>query len=474
MLNVISFLFDRNHDNLDQLALSDPDHSITYRDLISATAKLSTWLSSKGVGSQDRVAIVGLDTVYTAIVSLAVIYTGGISSIINPRFSKERINQSLNDIDPLIVLDDRAIEHAITESQALVESKPCPTSPTDCCALIWTSGTTGKPKASMHTHFSFLYNAMVCSDNYQVGRGDRVYYTAKLFSGYGTSLFLTSLWGGAENYIDHDLVVHFRIKKNIDRFLPTKFFSTPSIYSHLCLKSDISSMSKIDRCVISGERLNQVLLDRWESATGKKLFNHYGTTELLSGPIHNHDGTSTLGKVIPGWKVRIVDENNHEVDDGSIGLLQVQAHACAVGYWKDPEQSKKIFGTWVNTNDLCLKDHNGIYHFYGRKDDLVKVSGEFVNLSNLDKTLMDHKEVAHACCVIKANDQGIDHIEAFVVPLNNSVNHVHLESELKQYVLSLHKRVECPSVVHVIQDLPRTEAGKISRYAYSETTNKQV
>lgn len=465
MLNVISFVFDRNKDNLDRLALSDPDRSITYRDLITTTRRLSTWFSSKGIRPQDRVAIVGLDKVQTAIAYLAVIYSGAVSCIINPRFSLDRKKASLDYIEPLLILDETAVAQAITECQPMPEASPCPTSFSDCCALIWTSGTSGNPKASMHTHLSLFYNAITCSENYQVGRNDRVYYTAKIFSGYGTSLFLTSLWSGAENYIDSDLIMHFRIKKNIDRFQPTKFFSTPTVYSHLCSKTDISSMSQIERCVVSGERLNQLLIDRWERATGKKLYNHYGTTELLSGPIHNHHGTYELGKVIPGWKVRIVDENQNEILDESVGLLQVQSHACATGYWKDHEQTQNSFGEWFNTNDLCRRDSNGVYHFHGRKGDLVKVSGEFVNLSDLDKTLMDHKDVVHACCVIKANDQGVDHIEAYIVPWNYSMDQNHLEAELKKYVLSLHKRVECPSVVHFVQELPRTESGKISRYS---------
>jgi len=463
MLNAVACLFDRNKAN-QGLALRDPQKSISYKELISNTARVASWLVQRGINPQDRVAIIGFNLVDTVVATLAVMYVGAVSTIINPRFPLDKIKTNLDYLDPKMILDSDQISSAIKESSKLEPANPFPTSHDDLCALIWTSGSTSSPKAAMHTHFSVFYTALVGANSYKIKTTDKIYNTLNLFSSNGVAVLLSSLWAGAENYLDPDLVTHFRVSNNINRFGPSQFFSIPLIYSQLCLKN-IDNISRVEKFWITGERINAKLIENWETKTGKKLFNHYGTTEVLGGPIDNYTGTTALGQVMPGWEVRLVDEQGQVVSDNSMGLLQIKSNSRAQGYWRDPEQTKNIFGEWITTNDFCTRDQDDFYHFCGRKSDLVKVSGEFVNLSLVDKTLIDHVEVAQTCCVIRENQHGVDQIEAYVVPWNLNTNHVNLIDTLKRHVLSNHKRVECPAKIHVVEELPRTPNGKISRYS---------
>lgn len=464
MLNVVSFLFDRNKNNVG-CALRDPVGEISYQNLEVQTKKFATWLLNHNVGAHDHIVLVAPDQIATAVAFLAAMYIGAVASIISPRLPKEKIKLLAEYLDPTMTLDENQLGQALEESMALFPCKAYPTSGHDPCAMIRTSGTTGDAKISIHTHLSFFYNAMICHSNYLLESKDKVYYTSKLHSGFGTSLFLASLWAGSENFLDPDLVTHFKVKNNIDRFEPTKFFSTPSIYSDLCAKSDVTSMSKIDRCVVGGERLNNLLLERWQSKTGKKLFNSYGTTELLSGPLANHQGTAALGKVIPGWQVRIVDENNKEVAAGTVGILQVKNYASAfgIGYWKSQHHAQ-MFGQWFHTNDLVQRDTDEVYHFHGRKGDIVKISGEWINLSSIDQALIEHPSILNACCIVNESDQGVDQIEAVVIPYNSAGNISELKLNLQDYLALTHKKIKLPKKIHVVDKITTTDSGKISRY----------
>ena len=463
MLNVVGLFFDRNQNNLGS-ALKDPEIELGWSEIVEQVSKLSTWLINHGLKPKDRVALIGQHQVQTALTFLAVIYSGGVATLINPRFSQERIASALDYVDASMVLGNDEISVAIKQSKSLPATSACPTQHNDPCALIWTSGTTGVPKAAIHTHFSVFYTAMVSANSYQIQAHDRIYNTANLFSSFGMAVFCTSLWAGASNLLDPDLVTHFRVKNNIDRFAPTQFLSIPLIYSQLCMKH-MPSLCDVEKFWISGERINAKLIENWQNKTGKKLLNHYGTTEVLGGPLDNYAGTTALGQVMPGWQVRLVDDQGLEVPDNKIGLLQIKSHARAQGYWRDEEQTSVIFKDWITTNDFCTRDPDGFFHFCGRKTDLVKISGEFVNLSLVDKTLSDHIEVSQACCVVRENQHGVDQIEAFVVPWDQHIDPADLTHRLKQHVLVTHKRVECPMVIHVVQELPRTPNGKISRYA---------
>lgn len=462
MLNVAGLLFDQHQGN-GRTALQDPETVLDWPGLLVQVAKLSAWLCDRGLQPQDRVALIGHNQIDTALIFLAVIHAGGVASMINPRFSQDRINAALDYLDASMVLGAEEIAVAMQQAESLECADPCATSHNDACALVWTSGTTGRPKAALHTHFSIFYTAMVSANSYQIQPTDRIYNTANLFSSFGLAVFFTGLWSGATNFLDPDLVTHFRVKNNLDRFAPTQFFSIPLIYSQLCVKQ-MPSLDQVEKFWISGERINARLIDNWFEKTGKKLLNHYGTTEVLGGPLDNYAGTTALGRVMPGWQVRLVDEQGLEVSDSTVGLLQIKSHARAQGYWRDPVQTDLIFGDWITTNDLCLKDADGFFHFCGRKTDLVKISGEFVNLSLVDKTLSDHIEVVQACCVVRENQQGVDQIEAYVVPWNHGIDHDDLTRRLRQHVLVTHKRSECPSQIHVVKELPRTANGKISRY----------
>jgi acyl-coenzyme A synthetase/AMP-(fatty) acid ligase len=345
----------------------------------------------------------------------------------NPRTKIETLTYQVNFIKPrLILAEENLKEHfadnCYTNTDVIAQSTVLDqwyhsviTQDNDIAFMLWTSGTTGRTKAAMHTHSNAIQNSHAFSSVIPQTAEDRVYSTAKLFFAYGINVTLfNTLWHGSCCYIDSGLATPNRIKKNIDTFNPTLFFSVPVIYSQLASTFDTIDIQA--KCVSAGDNLPELLINKWNAVSGQGIRNVFGTTESLTVTIFNNNSTSSLGQAVPGTLVRVVDEQGVEVPVGHPGLLQIKATSNALGYYNDPEWTSKTFKEWMLTGDLVYCDNELNFHYLGRTADSIKINGQYVNPVKIEESLQAFPGIEQAAVIAKSGTYGVLQIEAFVVP----------------------------------------------------------
>ena len=481
MYNIAQLLIDQNQTRSNKVAYRDDQLVITYGQLSVQVMQMAQWLTEHGVQPGDRVAIVAYDRIHTVIAFLATVWTGGIAVMINPRGRTQSLQYQISHVTPMVVLTEAELVDQIKDISTsavhnidlakyeswLMRGHDCAvvTQATDTAFMLWTSGTTGHSKAVMHSHVN-AYTQCVSSGVKTLGitDQDRVYATAKLFFAFGiiSSLF-DVMWTGAECLLDSGMAIPARVRRNIEEYQPTVFFSVPVIYAQLSSRAiEIHA-----RCVSAGDRLPQPVIDKWQATTGQTIHNCLGTTECLTAFAFNHTGGTGIGSAIPGYQLRVVDDAGHKVPAGQVGRLEVQAPSRGLGYWNDPEWTAKTFGDWMATGDSGMQDQQGNYHHMGRSADTIKIAGQFVNPGEIEEVLQAHPAVEQAAVISKADDLGIEHIEAYVVPVPNVGCNVH---ELRQWLINRKERWACPRIIHLVTELPRTDSGKIQRYRLRESS----
>jgi len=214
----------------------------------------------------------------------------------------------------------------------------------------------------------------------------------------------------------------------------------------------------------AGEALPVELYDRWKAAFGVELLDGLGTAEMWHIFISNRPGRvrpGTLGEVIPGFEIRVCDEEGRELGPDETGWLRVRGGARAIGYWQHQEKTEQAFrGEWYVTGDLVRRDREGYVTYCGRGDELLKVGGKWLAPAEVEGCLLDHPAVAEAAVVGAADGNGLVKPIAYVVPRERRDG---LADELRAYVRDRLAPYKHPREVVFLDALPRTHLGKIDR-----------
>jgi acyl-coenzyme A synthetase/AMP-(fatty) acid ligase len=476
MYNLTVEIFQRNHKNKDLIAITEVQGSeISYDQLEQQVYSLSQALQKHGLKKGDCVQIAMLDSINTVVTFLSVILAGGIAVMTNPRAKIHNVQYMLNEITArLVITEDQYVESFSSLTNSLVYTVEQLTSnfathsthidmhSEDPCYIVWSSGTTGKSKGITHCHRSARNIARITGHRHGYQVGSKIYSVAKLTSPFGISSLLYSLWCGSHMLLDNDLALPFKIKKNIDTFKPNIFLAVSAIYAQLASRYtfDIDNM----HCIVGGDRLYQKVINDWRIASGQKLHCVYGLGEHGLQCFVNYEGVGEdLGTVMDECEIRIVDENNIVVDSNTVGYLQLKSSTRCLGYWNNDYFDKRIIDGWTQTGDLAVY-RDGKYYFQGRgNSDIVKISGQYVNLSNIETVLLSHPGVEQAAVGIGPNKQGIDQLKAFVVPVPADIDKMTLEESIRKFMRTKLEKVECAQVVNIVESLPRTDSGKVSR-----------
>ena len=218
-------------------------------------------------------------------------------------------------------------------------------------------------------------------------------------------------------------------------------------------------------CISAGEALPETLLQRWRDGVGLDILDGIGTTEMLHIFISNRTGDiapGTTGRAVPGYEVRVVDEEGRETAADAIGDLEVRGDSAAVGYWKLPEQSSATFRDgWVRTGDKYLRRPSGHLVYCGRRDDLLKVGGIYVSPMEVENALLAHPAVIEAAVVGAEDADRLIKPKAIVVARAPSPA---LADELIAHVRSRLADYKRPRWIEFVDALPKTATGKIQRY----------
>jgi benzoate-CoA ligase len=366
----------------------------------------------------------------------------------------------------------------VHEGSALVSQAPAMEAAETHCDepafWLYTSGSTGSPKAAIHLQ----HDIWVAAENWgrrTLGLGpEHVHLSAsKLFFAYGLgNSLLCPLWSGGCAVLEPDKPMPANMAAAIIAHGVSHFYAVPSFYGALLAEPSFAqqvadgALASLQVCVSAGETLPAPLWERWTELTGVPLLDGIGSTELLHIFIANRADDirpGCSGRPIAGYEARVADEAGHEVGDDVVGDLWVRGDSACAGYWNRHADTKRaVRGEWFVTGDKYLRDAEGYYWYSGRADDMFKVHGKWVSPHQVESALLGHEAVREVAVVAGTDDGGLSCAIAYVVAAQPRDG---LEQVLLQHARERLSSFQVPARIVLLDELPKTPTGKIRRYA---------
>lgn len=346
----------------------------------------------------------------------------------------------------------------------------------DACILYFTSGTTGMPKMTLHTHASYPYGHIVTGKYWHDLKPGDVDWTLT-DTGWAKAAWglLFSTWNCGATVFTHytDSFNPERTLEMLEKY-PINVFCAPPTAYRMFIQEDLKSydLSSIRRFVSAGEPLNPEVISLWEKAFGLPIYEGYGQTEtvcLLGTFPSMKVKPGSMGKPSPGFQIAVIDEDGNELPEDMEGDIAVRIKPeRPVGlfkeYWKAPDRTSAVFcGDWYLTGDRAFKDSEGYFWFVGRADDVILSSGYRIGPFEVESALLEHPAVAESAVVSSPDKVRGEVVKAFIVLNDGYEGNNDLIAELQEHVKTATAPYKYPRKIEFISNLPKTVSGKIRR-----------
>jgi len=347
-----------------------------------------------------------------------------------------------------------------------------PTLRDEPCFWLYSSGSTGSPKGTVHVHSSLMETAVYYAQAVLgLHQDDTTFSVAKLFFAYGLGNALTfPLSVGATSVLMAERATPASVIERLIRHRPTIFSGVPTLYASMLASKLLPPAGQLALrlCNSAGEALPEEIARRWHEQTGVDIVDGIGSTEMLHIFISNRPGRirhGTLGLPVPGFEARVVNDHGDSVPVGEIGDLIVRGSTSAKFYWNQRERSRNTFqGQWTRTGDRFLINEQGDFVFAGRADDMLKVGGIYVSPIEVESALTAHPAVHEAAVIGRQDADRLVKPAAYVVLAAGQNASKALEDELKNFVKARLAPYKYPRWIEFVADLPKTATGKIQRF----------
>jgi len=363
------------------------------------------------------------------------------------------------------------IDQLIAASQPLANAAH--TLADDVCFWLYSSGSTGSPKGTLHLHSHIIYTAELYGHGVLgLQESDVVFSAAKLFFAYGLGNALSfPLAQGATTVLLSKRATPTDVFHLLKTHQPTVFYGVPTLFASMLAEPGRPARTDLNLrvCTSAGEALPAEIGKRWQAEYGVDILDGIGSTEMLHIFLSNRPGRvryGTTGEVVPGYALRLVNDEGKDCAVGELGELQIQGPTSAIMYWNNREKTKHTFaGEWTRSGDKYSCDKDGFYTYGGRSDDMLKVGGIYVSPFEVEASLMTHNGVLEAAVIGMDDEQGLTKPKAFVVCKPGQRLSV---EELKMHVKSQLAPYKYPRWVEFVNELPKTATGKIQRFKLRE------
>ncbi len=508
--NLASWLLDPNlAARPHKVAVRTDARELTYAQVGDAAARVQALLSRLGHLHEQRVLLILPDGPEFVATWLGVVRAGGVFAMVNPRLSAEEYGYYLDysrapvamvhvDAWPAFVAAARgarflrAVVVVGPGADACVESRggfaavpwdaaiaaetpaaaPFDSHRDDLCGWLFTSGTSGKPKAALHYHADFAFNI----DHYakqvlQLRESDVTMAVSKLFFGYATGTNLMFPFAvGATTALFPEPSKPETVLAQALRHQPTLLAAVPTTLAGI-LELDaarVTAAFRSLRLVLSaGEALPPHLAVEFKRRFGVDILDGIGSAEMFHIYISNYPGdvvAGSLGRVVPGYTAQIVGADGVAVADGEVGTLHVSGSSAAQGYFQDAAKSRSTFkGDTCVSGDLFRRDRDGRFWYEGRADDLLKVAGIWVAPREVEEGLLAHPAVRECCVVGCEDERGLVTPLAFVALHAGHAPSPALAAELIDHAKRCLSHYKAPRRIEFLPELPRNDRGKIAR-----------
>ena len=361
--------------------------------------------------------------------------------------------------------------HQALEGSA-VAFEPAPTSRDEPCFWLYSSGSTGAPKGTVHVHSSLIETAALYAQaTLGLNERDILLSGVKLCFAYGLGNALTfPLAVGATAVLMAERATPTSIGVRLRRHRPTIFSGVPALFASLLASDELPALgeSPLRLCNSAGAALPVDLGRRWRKRTGIDIVEGICSTEMLHIYISNRPDRiryGTLGVPVPGYEAKIVDDDGNPVVRGESGHLLVRGSSSAKFYWNQHERSRATFeGPWTRTGDRVRIDKDGDYLYAGRAEDMLNVGGIEISPIEVEAAIVAHPAVHEAAVVGREDADHLVKPVAYVVLAPGFAASDRLAGELKAFVKSRLAPNKYPRRIEFIGELPKSALGNIQRF----------
>lgn len=484
----------------DQPAILAGDRTVSYSELAVAACRCGRAFRACGVGAQDRVLLLVDDSPEFFFAYLGAMKIGAVPVALNLRSSPAELGfvvadssckavvvgpafaplleQAVGDLTALPVIiaseggcDGHPALADLMDGQA-AELDSVLLDPQSMALWMYTSGTTGTPKAAVHLLRSLPAADRYLGAVYGVKPGDRLFCSSKLFFAFSLGhILLAGLRLGATAVLNSGWPSAEAVAAVIERHRPDVVFSVPTLYRSLLEEGRAGSAAfgAVRHYISAGERLPESLFRQWQVATGHPILEGIGATEALMMFLGNRPddyAAGATGKPLPGVEVRLVDEAGDTIaDPDAPGVLWVRSACLAAGYWNQEDRTAAAFqGGWYRTGDVFVRDRDDRYHHQGRADDMLKVSGQWVGPAEIEEIVLTNPKISAAAVVGVEDAEGFTRLALCLVPADPAVDREALESELTEALKARLSVYKCPRRFVYFEEFPQTATGKTQRF----------
>jgi long-chain acyl-CoA synthetase len=486
-LNLASIVTESAGRAPDSVAARLGDDELSYADLDERSARLATLLKEGGLEPGDRVGVMLPNVLEFPVAYYGVLRAGGIVVPMNVLLKRREIAFYLGDSGAKTVLawqgfceearggaEDAGAELIEVEPASFAEllaahepaAEVAATDEQDTAVILYTSGTTGKPKGAELTHFNLSRNADIASrTTCEIGQGDVVLDALPLFHSFGQTVSMNaSLRVGASL----TLVPRFdpgETLATMQRDGVTHFYGVPTMYGALLHHPERESFdtSTLRTCITGGASMPVEVLRGFEDAFDCIVLEGYGLSETSPVASSTHPGSDrkpgSIGTPLEEVEMRVVDEDDNEVAQGEIGEIVIRGHNIMKGYWQRPEATAEAMrGGWFHSGDMARIDEDGYFFIVDRKKDLIIRGGYNVYPREVEEVLYEHPKIREAAVLGVPHDEWGEEIGAAIVLHEGE----ELEpGEVSAYVKERIAAYKYPRLVWFLDELPKGPTGKI-------------
>lgn len=491
MPNVASILSNSAATHPDTVAIKLDDVELSYAMLDGLSAKLAGLLAERGIARGDRVAIVSPNIPQMPVIYYGILRYGAVVVPLNPLLKSREVEYHLENSEASLVFAWEGVLAEVSSGAAaagtevisidgeLLEtlagqqpiSEVAAVADDDTAVILYTSGTTGRPKGAELTHANLLSNAEVSRDLHDVTVGDVIFGGLPFFHIFGQTCALNeAIMAGATLTLlpRFDPVKALEI---IQRDKVTIFEGVPTMYIGLLRVPDRErfDVSTLRVAVSGGAALPMEVLRQFEASFGAPILEGYGLSE--TSPVvsfnqrHGIRKAGSIGTAVRGAQLRIMNDDGEQVSSGEVGEMAVAGPYVMKGYWRNPEATAAaIRDGWFYTGDLARQDEDGVYFIVDRKKDMVLRGGYNVYPREVEEVLYEHPAVAEAAVLGRPDPVHGEEIIAVVALKEGAAGAdqpARLAEEIRDFVKDRIAAYKYPREVRIIGTLPKGPTGKI-------------